>query len=158
VIAGSIVTGDVAMLQNANYFAVLAVIADRRGMRIKQPAPTISEPMTWEQICQRYPDEWVCLVEIEWLHRSNFEFRTARVVGNGKARREPLVQARPWREHYRTIGHFHTAPLRPVAEPVLHFIRVDIPCGMPRFYPCTEAEAEAFEAKVRLRRARGGAA
>jgi hypothetical protein len=116
------------MLKNANYFAMLAVIADRRCMRIAQPAPVISEPLTWEQICERYPDEWVCLVEIHWLHRSDFEFRTARVIGHGKSRAEPLVQALPWREQYRTIGHFHTAPLPPVAEPLLRFMRVDIPC------------------------------
>jgi hypothetical protein len=120
-------------------------------------APIISEPLTWEQICKQYPDEWVCLVDIEWLHLSNFEFRTARVIGHGQTRAEPLIQARPWRERYRTIGHFHTAPPRPAVEPVLHFIRVDIPGGMPRFYPCTEAEAEAFQAKARQRRARGGA-
>jgi hypothetical protein len=146
------------MLKNTSYLAVLAAIVDRGRMRIDQPAPMISEPLTWEQICQRHPDEWVCLVEIDRQDRNNFEFSTARVVGHGKTRAEPLIQARPWREHYRTIAHYHTAPLRPAVEPVLHFIRVDVPCGMPRFYPCTEAEAEAFEAKVRGRRTRGGAA
>lgn len=31
---------------------------------------TISEPMTWKQICERYPDQWVALVEDErWLER-----------------------------------------------------------------------------------------
>jgi hypothetical protein len=146
------------MLKNANYFAALAVIADRRRMTTAHSAPTLSEPLTWEQICKRYPDEWVCLVEIDRPEPNNFEFRTARVVGHGKTRAEPLIQARPWREHYKTIAHYHTAPFRPAAEPVLHFIRVDIPCGMPRFYPCTEAEAEAYEAKMRQRRSRGGAA
>jgi hypothetical protein len=29
---------------------------------------TISEPMTWTQICERHPDEWVALVEIEWVN------------------------------------------------------------------------------------------
>jgi hypothetical protein len=81
-------------------------------------APTISEPLTWTQICERYPDEWVCLVEIEWLHPRNFEFRTARVVGHGKTRRAPFEQARPWREHYNTMGHFHTHQYVPeYAEP-----------------------------------------
>jgi len=46
VIAGSIATCAVAMLQNANYFATLTMIADRRCMKIAQPAPTISEPLT----------------------------------------------------------------------------------------------------------------
>ncbi|MGN6106975.1 MAG: hypothetical protein ACTHU0_17855 [Kofleriaceae bacterium] len=74
----------------------------------KAEAATISEPMTWAQICERYPDEWVCLVEIDRPLPNNFEFRTARVVGHGKTRREPFVQARPWWNHYRQIGHFFT--------------------------------------------------
>ena len=98
-------------------------------------APTISEPLTWEQICKRYPDQWVCLVEIDRSEPNNFEFHTARVVGHGKTRAEPLIQARPWRERYWTIGHYHTGPLGPAAQPVLHFIRVDIPGGPRRLYP-----------------------
>lgn len=27
--------------------------------------PNISEPLTWREICRRYPDEWVCLVEFD---------------------------------------------------------------------------------------------
>jgi len=44
---------------------------------------TISEPMTWTQICKRYPDEWVALVEIDWVNDRDFDFRTARVIGQG---------------------------------------------------------------------------
>jgi hypothetical protein len=29
--------------------------------------PEISEPLTWTEICERYPDEWVCLVEMDRL-------------------------------------------------------------------------------------------
>ena len=81
--------------------------------------PTISEPLTWAQICERYPDEWVCLVEIERLRPRQFEFRTARVVGHGKTRRAPFEQARPWLEHYKTIGFYSTRPYAPpdCAEP-----------------------------------------
>lgn len=71
-------------------------------------APTISEPLAWSEICERYPDEWICLVEVDRLHPNNFHFRTARVVGHGKTRREPLVQARPWWEHYEEIAHYFT--------------------------------------------------
>jgi hypothetical protein len=28
--------------------------------------PTLSEPMTWKEICETYSDEWVALVEIDW--------------------------------------------------------------------------------------------
>jgi len=68
----------------------------------------ISEPMTWEQICDRYPNEWVCLVEIDEINDTDFEFRTARVVGHGKTRIAPYEQARPFEELYRSMGHYFT--------------------------------------------------
>ena len=82
-------------------------------------APAISEPLTWAEICARYPDEWVCVVEIDRIHPNGFEFRTARVIGHGKTRRAPFDQARPLREHYALVGHYYTGyvedkPLRPV--------------------------------------------
>ena len=70
------------------------------------PEPFISEPLTWEQICELYPNEWVCLVEIDNINDTDFDFRTARVVGHGKTRREPLDQARPLLERYEGFGHY----------------------------------------------------
>jgi hypothetical protein len=70
--------------------------------------PFISEPLTWQQICERYPDEWVCLVEMDRPEEHNFAFRTARVVGHGKHRREPFLQARPFRDRYDCMGHYFT--------------------------------------------------
>lgn len=70
--------------------------------------PFISEPLTWEQICDRYPNEWVCLVEIGKINDTDFEFRTARVVGHGKTRIAPHDQARPFLERYRSMGHYFT--------------------------------------------------
>jgi hypothetical protein len=78
--------------------------------KIDEATPMISEPLTWEQICERYKEEWVCLVEMDQIHPNSFDFRTARVVGHGKTRRDPFVQARPWREHYTEIGHFFAGP------------------------------------------------
>ena len=31
----------------------------------EQLAPTITEPFTWAEICDRYPDQHVCLAEID---------------------------------------------------------------------------------------------
>ena len=70
--------------------------------------PFISEPLTWEQICERYPNEWVCLVEVDQINDTDFDFRTARVVGHGKTRRAPFEQARPWREQYEEMAHYFT--------------------------------------------------
>ena len=71
-------------------------------------APEISEPLTWAEICARHPDEWVCLVEIDYVHPNGLEFRTARVIGHGKTRRAPVDQALPWRAHYQMIGYYFT--------------------------------------------------
>jgi hypothetical protein len=78
----------------------------------RTPTPSISEPLTWEQICERYPDEWVCLVEIDNINDTDFAFRTARVVGHGKQPRDPYTQARPIRHLYECMGHFFTGHVR----------------------------------------------
>jgi len=74
--------------------------------------PFISDPLTWQQICERYPDEWVCLVEIDRPEDNNFAFRSARVVGHGKHPRDPFVQARPFNEEYESMGHYFTGRVR----------------------------------------------
>jgi len=76
------------------------------------PAPFVSEPLSWPEICARHPDEWVALVEIEWVNENDLDFRSARVAGHGKTRKEPLDQARPLRARYDEIGHFFTGAIR----------------------------------------------
>ena len=80
--------------------------------------PTISAALSWAEICRMYPDEWVCIVEIEREPPSGIEIKSARVIGHGKTRKEPFDQARSWRARYELIGHFFTGrirvrPLRP---------------------------------------------
>ncbi len=68
-----------------------------------------SEPLTWDEIRERYPDQQVCLVEIDRIHPPRgFDFRTARVVGHGKTRREAFDQARPWWDNNNEIGRYFT--------------------------------------------------
>jgi len=67
-------------------------------------APTITDPLTWVEICERYPDQQVCLVEIDRIHPRGFDFRTARVVGHGKTHREAFEQSRAWRDRYWALG------------------------------------------------------
>jgi len=71
-------------------------------------APAISEPLTWAEICARYPDEWVCLVEIEHEVPNGVAIRSARVVGHGKTRRAPFDQVDAGWEQYKLIGHYFT--------------------------------------------------
>ena len=58
-----------------------------------------------------------CVVDIEY--GTDFDFVSARVVGHGKTRKEPLDQARPLRERYPSIGHFFTGRVR---APIWRFL------------------------------------
>lgn len=84
----------------------------------EERSPPISPPLTWAEICALYPDEWVCLVDVEYTQPNGCHVRTGRVVGHGKTSKEPFLQARPWRAHYELITHLYTGkitklPLRP---------------------------------------------
>ena len=71
-----------------------------------------SEPLTWAQIRERYPDQYVCLAEIGWHNDTDFAFTTARVVAHGKTRREPLQEAKMLWDRYQEIGCFFTGTIR----------------------------------------------
>jgi hypothetical protein len=49
----------------------------------------------WQEICERYPEQWVVLVHIEWPNCRSAEFRSAAVVGHAESREAALDAARP---------------------------------------------------------------
>ena len=79
-------------------------------------AANLSDALTWTQICERYPDEWVVLVEVDWVEKDEenltFEFHSARVATHGPTRREPLMQARSLRARYPEMAHYFTGQVR----------------------------------------------
>jgi hypothetical protein len=85
---------------------------------VEKSVPTITEPLTWAEICERYPDQHVCMVEIDRIHPNNFAFRTSRVIGHGGTAGEAYDQARPWRPRYETIGHYFTGKIKPQCPPM----------------------------------------
>jgi hypothetical protein len=68
---------------------------------------TNAERLTWDQICSRFPDEWVVLVETDWVNDRDFEFGTA----------SPHIKAAF--DHYPQIGCFWTGEIR---GPIPRFI------------------------------------
>jgi hypothetical protein len=46
-----------------------------------------TEPLSWVEICIRYPDQYVRLVDIDRAELRSPEIKTARVVGYGPTRR-----------------------------------------------------------------------
>ncbi|MEJ7597258.1 MAG: hypothetical protein WKG01_05045 [Kofleriaceae bacterium] len=67
----------------------------------------VSDPLTWRELCERFPDQWVSLVGIEWVDDNDTELRMGLVAGVG-SRREARKQARPLRSVFRAIGQFFT--------------------------------------------------
>jgi hypothetical protein len=75
--------------------------------------------MTWKQICDRYPDQCVALVDLDWNEETD-EFTIARVAGHGTTRAEPYAQMRRAGLRYEQVGHFYTGRVRAHA---LDFVR-----------------------------------
>jgi len=85
-------------------------------------AATVSEPMTWSEICEQFPDQWIALVALDWADDRDEPFRTALVAGCG-SRREALAQARPLLRLFEPIGPFFTgdpAAKQPALPPIVY--------------------------------------
>lgn len=85
-------------------------------------AATVSEPMTWSEICERFPDQWIALVALDWADDQDEPFRTALIAGWG-SRREALAQARPLHRLFEPIGPFFTgdaAAELPALPPIVY--------------------------------------
>lgn len=79
--------------------------------------PTVSEPMTWSEICERFPDQWIALVALDWADDREEPFRTALVAGYG-SRNDALKQAKPLLKLFDKLGPFFTGD-PPVTVPAL---------------------------------------
>ena len=79
----------------------------------------VSERLTWKQICERYPDEWVVLVETEWVNDTDFDFGTATVLGHFKSRKQASPHIKQAFERYNEVGSFWTGKMR---GPIPRFI------------------------------------
>jgi len=61
----------------------------------------LTEPLTWQQICERYPSQWVVLVDIEKDPEDySINFHTARVAGVGKSLRDSMDHGRAFERGY----------------------------------------------------------
>jgi hypothetical protein len=67
--------------------------------------------MTWAEICERYADEWVVLVETEWVDEDNFEFDRSVVLCHSKSHKELYREARPLLRGVIDAGIYFTGPM-----------------------------------------------
>lgn len=70
------------------------------------------ERLTWSKICERYPDEWVVLAEVDWMNETDFEFGSAEVIAHHKRRKDASPDVKAARAQEREVGCFWTGELR----------------------------------------------
>lgn len=79
------------------------------------PAPSaVRERMAWKDICARYPDEWVVLIDVEHENgeEDNGEIVSAVVLGHSKKSGDCLRETKTImdREQIRESAHLFTGP------------------------------------------------
>ena len=84
----------------------------------EQIASLETEPLPWAEICARYPDQYVCLVDIVHPPLRNPEIISARVVGHGSTDDEAFEPIRDLATQYpkfavRFTGESTIALIRP---------------------------------------------
>src|SRR5215813_12451821 len=90
---------------------------DRAMNAAEQLAPNISEPLTWVEICKRYPDQFVCLVDVVPVELRSPEISAARVVGYGPTRRAAFDPVRNTRQYSRWSVRFTGECTKPLRRP-----------------------------------------
>ncbi|TMQ12734.1 MAG: hypothetical protein E6J90_30320 [Deltaproteobacteria bacterium] len=71
------------------------------------------ERLTWEEICARYPDEWVVLVEFERYDDTDLRFHAAVVIAHHKTRKAASPDVKAAFLRYDEAGSFFTGRLMP---------------------------------------------
>jgi hypothetical protein len=89
------------------------------SMNTAREATDHLENLTWDQICKRFPDEWVVLVDIDWVNDRDFEFGTAIATARHKRRRDTSPDIKAIRARNVEVGCFWTGEIR---GPIPRFI------------------------------------
>ena len=53
-------------------------------------SPTDADSLSWEEICERHHDEWVCLIDVQ--QAPDGAIRSGRVIGHDRSMRQMLAQ------------------------------------------------------------------
>jgi hypothetical protein len=68
--------------------------------------------LTWREICERFPDEWVVVVDADWQNENDFDFGTAVVVGHHRSRKDASPSVRSAFRSHAEVGCFWTGRIR----------------------------------------------
>jgi hypothetical protein len=97
--------------------AVIGQAEDAENLTAEAPKGSVDamsthERLSWKQIREYYPQQWVVLIDHERLSHDIAGFKTARVLAVGDSRTEATERARPELDSIREWGCHFTGPLR----------------------------------------------
>lgn len=78
-----------------------------------------SERLTWKQMCERFPEEWVVVAEAVRDSETDYGFGTAVVLGHFKRRKDASPYIKSAFETHAEIGCYWTGKIR---GPIPRFI------------------------------------
>ncbi len=81
--------------------------------------PIETEPLPWTEICARYPDQFVCLVDIVRVPPRSGELKAARVVGHGPTHDAAFEPIRDLPKQYPPLRDQVHGDLHEAADPAL---------------------------------------
>lgn len=82
---------------------------------------TDTEPLLWAEICTRYPDQFVCLVDVAKVEPRSPTIATARVAGHGLTRRDASADIRNDLRYTEWTVVFTGKPTKPLRRPPVYF-------------------------------------
>lgn len=81
----------------------------------------LSEPLEWAEICARYPDQYVCLVDVSKIEPHSPTIATGRVAGHGPTRRDASAIIRNDLRYTAWTVVFTGKPTKPLRRPPVYF-------------------------------------
>jgi hypothetical protein len=83
-------------------------------MNVVEATPELPTPerLSWSEICERYPDEWVVVTNIDRDNDTDLEFRAASVLGHFKRRKEASPRIKGALADHDDVGCYWTGEIR----------------------------------------------
>lgn len=105
-------------------------------MQAAEPNPLANhERLTWAEICQRYPDQQVYVIEAERTNPTHPDFLSAIVLGAGPTRAEAFEQAKPrWLAGQVLERRFTGRSKQPLLRPPVYLDGHEKPLLRPPVY------------------------
>jgi hypothetical protein len=74
---------------------------------------TMEKRMTWKEICERFPDQWVVMVDMKWPRGSRIDPSSATVLAHHRIRKDASPDVKAAMARGKRVACFWTGELVP---------------------------------------------